>query len=43
MIFVIGCDGYIGNALTQRLLNEGEDCFVVAKDEDTYKVFESDR
>lgn len=27
MIFVIGCDGYIGNALTQRLLNEGYDVF----------------
>jgi UDP-sulfoquinovose synthase len=23
MIFVLGCDGYIGNALTQRLLSEG--------------------
>jgi UDP-sulfoquinovose synthase len=27
MIFVIGVDGYIGNALTQRLLNEGYDVF----------------
>jgi len=27
MIFVIGCDGYIGNALTQRLLSEGYDVF----------------
>ena len=27
MIFVLGCDGYIGNALTQRLLNEGHDVF----------------
>ncbi len=27
MIFVLGCDGYIGNALTQRLLNEGYDVF----------------
>jgi nucleoside-diphosphate-sugar epimerase len=27
MIFVIGCDGYIGNALTQRLLNEGHNVF----------------
>jgi UDP-sulfoquinovose synthase len=25
MIFVLGCDGYIGNALTQRLLAEGYD------------------
>jgi UDP-sulfoquinovose synthase len=25
MIFVLGCDGYIGNALTQRLLNNGYD------------------
>jgi len=25
MIFVIGCDGYIGNALTQRLLSEGKE------------------
>lgn len=25
MIFVLGCDGYLGNALTQRLLNEGYD------------------
>jgi UDP-sulfoquinovose synthase len=25
MIFVLGVDGYIGNALTQRLLNEGYD------------------
>ena len=23
MIFVLGCDGYIGNALTQRLLRVG--------------------
>jgi nucleoside-diphosphate-sugar epimerase len=23
MIFVLGCDGYLGNALTQRLLVEG--------------------
>jgi nucleoside-diphosphate-sugar epimerase len=27
MIFIIGADGYIGNALTQRLLNEGYDVF----------------
>ena len=27
MIFVIGCDGYIGNAITQRLLAEGHDVF----------------
>ncbi len=27
MIFVIGCDGYLGNALTQRLLNEGHEVF----------------
>lgn len=27
MIFIVGCDGYIGNALTQRLLNEGYDVF----------------
>ena len=25
MIFVFGCDGYIGNALTQRLLAEGNE------------------
>jgi len=25
MIFVLGCDGYIGNALTQRLLAEGNE------------------
>ena len=25
MIFVLGCDGYLGNALTQRLLSEGHD------------------
>ena len=25
MIFVIGCDGYLGNALCQRLLSEGHD------------------
>ena len=27
MIFVLGCDGYIGNALTQRLLAEGHDVY----------------
>jgi hypothetical protein len=27
MIFVLGCDGYIGNALTQRLLAEGYNVF----------------
>jgi len=27
MIFVLGADGYIGNALTQRLLNKGHDVF----------------
>lgn len=27
MIFVLGVDGYIGSALTQRLLNEGHDVF----------------
>ena len=27
MIFVLGCDGYIGNALTQRLLSKGYDVF----------------
>lgn len=27
MIFVLGCDGYIGSALTQRLLNEGYNVF----------------
>ncbi len=27
MIFVLGCDGYIGNALTQKLLAEGHDVF----------------
>jgi nucleoside-diphosphate-sugar epimerase len=25
MIFVLGCDGYIGNALTQKLLAEGNE------------------
>lgn len=25
MIFIFGCDGYIGNALTQRLLSEGKE------------------
>ena len=27
MIFVLGCDGYIGNAITQRLLADGHDVF----------------